>query len=203
MSSSQNLASQRSNISASLSSKEKLQSKTKLQCLLATMTISVATPNRCISLISTVAGDQKIGKRTLDHLRKKGIIQPSTRGLLITITKATHQAEATVMTEARTHLGLCTACFMAAKPTTAQKIAPYSSNLKERWSKTLSSLHSNHHLEKSTISCSGLLITNTLYPTLRFYHRKPTKTPKPKFLLITSYITMLQPTILSLYQLPK
>jgi hypothetical protein len=142
----------------------------KLQGLFATMIINTITGSRCTASIPIVAGHLRTGKRILDHLHKKGTMQLSTRGPLITVSEVAHRAEATVAVEARTHSGLRTACFRAAKPTTTQKIAPYSSSLKERWSKTPNSLHNNHHLEKSTIPCSGLLTTtNTLPLTLRLY----------------------------------
>jgi hypothetical protein len=144
MSSLQNLASQRFNTSASLSSKGKPQSKTKLQGL-ATMIINAITPSRCTTLISIVAGHQRTAKRILDHLCKKGTMQLSVRGPLITVIEMATRAEATVTGEDRTHSSLCIACFMVAKPTTAQKVALYSSSLKERWSKTPNSLHNNHH----------------------------------------------------------
>jgi hypothetical protein len=78
-----NSASQRSNTSASLSSKGKHRSKTKLQGL-ATKIINTITPSRCTTSIPMVVGHQRTGKRILDHLRKKGTMQPSIRGPLIT-----------------------------------------------------------------------------------------------------------------------
>jgi hypothetical protein len=138
---------------------------------LAIMIINAITPNRCTSSILMVASHQRTGKRILDHLHKKGIRQPSTRGPLNTVREAMRQAEAC------THSGLHIACSMAVKATTAQKIVPYS---KKRWSKTPNSLRNNHHLEKSTIPCSGLLTTvNTLHLTLCFFRNNPTKIAKP------------------------
>jgi hypothetical protein len=176
MSSLQNSTSRRSRTSASLSSKGRLQSKTKLQCL-ATVIINAITPSLCTTSILMVASHQRTRKRILDHLRKKGTMQLSTRGLLITVSEVMHRDEAAVMAEAHTHSGLRTACFMAMKPTTIQKITPYSSSLQERWNKNPNSLRNNHHLVKSTIQCSGqLTTTNTLHLTLRYFRNNPTKT---------------------------
>jgi hypothetical protein len=149
-------------------------------------------------------GHLKTGKRTLNHLHKKGTRQPLTRGSLITVSEVAHRAEAAVVTKARTHLSLRTACFMTAKPTIAQKTVPYFSSLKERWIKTPNILRNNHHLDNSTILCSGLLTTtNTLHLTLRLFRSKPTKTAKPKLRHNTSHITMPQLIILNLRQLHK
>jgi hypothetical protein len=65
-----NLASLRSNISVSLSSRGNYQSPMKLQDP-ATTTTSEATPNQYIALILMAAGHLKIGRKTLEHLRKK------------------------------------------------------------------------------------------------------------------------------------
>jgi hypothetical protein len=74
-----------------LSSKEKLQSQTKLQDLLTTMTVNAATPYRLIELISMAMGHQKNGTRTLGHLHKIGAKEPLTKGLPRTVKEAAHQ----------------------------------------------------------------------------------------------------------------
>jgi hypothetical protein len=204
MNSSQNSASRRSNTSASLSSKEKLQSKMKLQGLLVIMIINAATPSQCTTSIPIFVGHQKIGIRISDPLRKKEAKALSTKGQISIINEGAHQAEATVAAEGHTPTSLRTACSMAVKSTIIQKIVPYSSSLKGIWSKTLSSLRDNHRLGRSTIPCNGLPITtNTLHLTLHFFHNKPTKTAKSKLRLITSHITMPQPITLNLRQLHK
>jgi hypothetical protein len=83
------------------------------------------------------------------------------------ITEGVCQAEAMVGVETLTHSSLCTACTMAAKPTTAQKTALSSLSLKERRSKIPSSLYNNHRLEKNsrartTVSAIPLALTLTL-----------------------------------------
>jgi hypothetical protein len=80
MNSSQNSASLRSSISASLSSREKYQNLMQPQDLVR-MKISEATPNQYIALISMVVGHQKIGRKFLKHLRRKGIKEVSTKDL--------------------------------------------------------------------------------------------------------------------------
>jgi hypothetical protein len=72
MNSSQNSASLRSSISASLSNREKYQNPKKPQDLVI-IKISEATPNQYTTSISMVAGRQKIGRKFLEHLRRKGI----------------------------------------------------------------------------------------------------------------------------------
>jgi hypothetical protein len=93
---------------------------------------------------------------------------------------------------------------MAAKPTTAQKIAPYFSSLRERWSKTPNNLHNNKHPEKSITPCSrDLITTNTIHLTLWFFCNNSTKTGKGNLWLTTSHITMTQPIILNLRRCHK
>jgi hypothetical protein len=48
---------------------------------LVRMKISEATPNQYIALISMVVGHQKIGRKFLKHLRRKGIKEVSTKDL--------------------------------------------------------------------------------------------------------------------------
>jgi hypothetical protein len=50
----------------------------KLQNL-STMKISEPTPNEYTISIQTVVGHQKIGRRILEHLRKKDIQEPLTK----------------------------------------------------------------------------------------------------------------------------
>jgi hypothetical protein len=121
----------------------------KLQGL-ATMIINAILSSQCTTSISMVASHQRIGKRILDHLRKKRTMQTSTSGLLTIVSEAAHRAKAVVMAEAHTHSGPHTACFTTVKPTTTKKIAPYFLSLKERRSKTPNNLCINHHPEKST-----------------------------------------------------
>jgi hypothetical protein len=152
--SSRNLASQRSSISTSLSSRGKFQSSTKLQDL-GTMKISKVTPNQYTTLILTAVGHQKIGRRTSEHLHKKDILGPPTKDSHRVAKEAVHQIGAEVATEALTHSNLRTACIMTVKPTTAAKIVPFSLSQKEKWSKIPQSLHNNPHPEKSTTQCNA------------------------------------------------
>jgi hypothetical protein len=82
-------------------------------------------------LILMAVGHQKIGKRILDHLRKNSR-EPSARGRASTVNGVAHQAVATASADVHTHTSPHTTCIMVVKPTTAQKIAPYFSSLKER-----------------------------------------------------------------------
>jgi hypothetical protein len=112
-------------------SNESHQKIMKLQGQRDTMTISEATPNQCIALILMVVGHQNTGKRTLGHLRKKDIREPSTRGLASTVSEVAHQAEVVVVAEILSHISLSTACIMTVKPTTTLKTTPYSWSLKD------------------------------------------------------------------------
>jgi hypothetical protein len=132
MRSSPNLVSRRSYTSTSSSSKEKHPSTTKPQGQPTTTTISAATLSKYTSL--TLTTNQARGLSTTNQ---------------ISITReGACQAESAVTVEARTHSKLYNVCTMVMTPTITQKIAPSSSNPKERWSRTPSSPHNNHCLEK-------------------------------------------------------
>jgi hypothetical protein len=135
MNSLQNLVSRRSSVSTNSSSKGKLQSQTKAQDLI-TMTANVATLSQCIVLILMDVGHQRIGRRTLQYLRKKETREPSIKDSPSIVKEVAHQVTIVVMTEAHTKFGLHTTCFMTMKSIISQKIAPYSLSLKEKWSKT-------------------------------------------------------------------
>jgi hypothetical protein len=203
MNSSQNSASQRSNIFASLRSRGKFQSPTKLQDL-GTTKISEATPNQYTTLIPMVADHQKIGRRALKHLCKKDILGSPTKDSFKAAKEVTRQIGAEIVAKGLTHSNLRTACTMAVKPTTALKIAPSSLSQKEKWSKITQSLHNNPHPEKSTTPCNGLLTTNNiLHPILRFFHRNPTRTTKPNLWHTTNPTITPQPITHNLCQLLK
>jgi hypothetical protein len=200
----QNSASQRSNISASSSSKGKLQSQTKPQGPHATMTASVAILSRYTASTQMAVGHQRIGRRILGHLRKKETREPPIQDLPSTIKEAAHQIIVMATTEAHTHSDLRTACSTIVKPTIAQKIAPYFSSPKEKWTKNSTSLRSKWHTEKSTTLCNELSTTsNILHLTLHTSHYKPTKTAKPNPWLTINHTTMPQLTIHNLRQLHK
>jgi hypothetical protein len=189
----QNSANRRSSISASLSKKEKFQSQTKPQGPLVTMTVIAATPSRCIALILMATSHQRIGRRISDHLRKKGTREPLIRDSLSTIREAAHQVMTAVVANAHTHSDLRIACFMVLRPIIAPKIAPYSSSLREKWTRDPTSIRHKQHLEKSTTPCYRLPTTrNILHLSPRISHHKPTKTFKPKPWLITNHTTMPQ-----------
>jgi hypothetical protein len=122
---------------------------------------------------------------------KKETREPLTRDPASTVNEAARQDEAVATAEVHSHTSLHITCIMATTPTTEQKIAPYSSSLKERWSKTTSSLRNNHHPEKSITPCNGLHLTiNILRPTPRSFYLKPTKAFKVKLPLIINLTTM-------------
>jgi hypothetical protein len=89
-----------------------------------------ATPNQYTTLILMATGNQKFGRRTLEHLHKKDILGPPTKNSCKTAKEAVHQIGVEVMAEALIHSNLNTACTMAMKLTTATKIAPSSSSQK-------------------------------------------------------------------------
>jgi hypothetical protein len=103
-----------------------------------------------------------------------------------------------------THTILHIACITTVKPTTAQKIASYFSNPKERWSKTPTSLCNSHHPERSITPRSASHTTsNILHLTLRCFRHKSTKQVKDKLWPLINSIIMPQPTTHSLHQLHK
>jgi hypothetical protein len=65
-------------------------------------------------------------------------------GQINRVSEAAHQAKATAGVVVHSRTSLRTSCITAMKSTTVQKTTPYSSNPKERWSKTPSSPHNNH-----------------------------------------------------------
>jgi hypothetical protein len=198
MNSSQNSSSLRSTISVSPSNRGKYQSVTKLQDLTTTK-INEATPNQYTTLILIAAGRQKIGRRILEHFHKKGIWEILTKDSC----RAAKEAEHEITAETLTHSNLCTACTMAAKRTTAPKIAPFFLSRKEKWSKIPHSLRSNPLPMKSTTPRNGLHITsNILHPILRFHH-KPTKTTKTILQHTTNPTIITQSIILNLRQFGK
>jgi hypothetical protein len=202
MNSSQNSVNPRSSIFTSLCSGGKFQSLTKVRDL-GTMKTSEATPNQYASLISMAAGHQKIGRRTSEHLRKKDTREPPTKDSCRAAKEAARRIGAKVVVEALIHLNLCTACTMAVKPTTTPKIAPFSLSQKEKWSKIPPNLRSNLHPEKSITQCNPPPTSNILHnqsPIIRFFHRNPTRTPKPNLQHTTNPTIMLQPITCNLRQ---
>jgi hypothetical protein len=91
-------------------------------------------------------GLQKTGKRILGHPRKKEVTRLLTTDQISTTREVASQVKVVVTAEA--HSSLCTACTMEMILTIAQKTTQYSSNPRERWSKTPTSLHNNLYLEK-------------------------------------------------------
>jgi hypothetical protein len=126
MMSSPNSASRRCYTSASSSSKEKHLSTTKLQNHLITIIINATTSSKYTSSILMAADLQRIGKRILDHLRKKEVSGLSITDQVSTVRKGACQAEATVVAEACTLSSLCIVCTTIVKPTITQKIDPSS-----------------------------------------------------------------------------
>jgi hypothetical protein len=76
---------------------------------LGTMKTSEAIPNQYTTLIPMAMGHQKIGRRTLEHLRKKDTREPPTKGSYRTAKDAACQIGVEVVTEALIHLNLRTA----------------------------------------------------------------------------------------------
>jgi hypothetical protein len=105
-------------------------------------------PKQVIALTSMVVGHQRIGRRILDRPHKKEAREPSTISKISTSREVGHQAEAVVMTEARTPSSLRTACTTTVKPTVAQKIVPSFLSPKEKCSKTPNNRRNIHQLEK-------------------------------------------------------
>jgi hypothetical protein len=101
-------------------------------------------------------GHQRIGKRNLGHLRKNETQEPLIKGLLSTTKEAAHQIVAVATAEAHTHSDLRISCSLIVNPTIAQKIAPYSSSPREKWTRSPTNLHNKRHPEKSTTPCNGL-----------------------------------------------
>jgi hypothetical protein len=124
MNSLRNLASLRSSISVSLSSRGNYQSPMKLQDP-ATTTTRETTPNQYTSLILIAAGCPKIRRQILEHLRKKEIRGPPIKDSMSTAKEVAQWTVATVTTEAHTWSDLRTACIMVVKPTTTPKTAPF------------------------------------------------------------------------------
>jgi hypothetical protein len=110
------------------------------------MITTTATPIKCTTLIPMVVSLWKTRKRIFSHPHKKGVRRPSTTGQTSIAREGARQAE--VVAEIYSYSSLCTACTMTVIPITAQKIVRYSSNPRQRWSKTPTSLHNNHHPEK-------------------------------------------------------
>jgi hypothetical protein len=144
MKSSQSLVSQRFCTFASGNNTEKHLGMMKPQGQPDTMIIRAATPSRCTTSIPMVVDLWKTRRIILDHPHKKEVRRPSIIGQISTISEAACPSGATVATEANTHSSLRTECTMVVKPTTTQKIALFSSSLKERWSKTPSNSRNNH-----------------------------------------------------------
>jgi hypothetical protein len=69
-------------------------------------------------------GHQKIGRKFLEHLHKKDIIELSTKDPCKAAKEVEHQIVAEAVAEGLTHSNLHTACIMVAQPTIAPKIAP-------------------------------------------------------------------------------
>jgi hypothetical protein len=135
------------------------------------MTTNTTIHSQYTKSILTAAGHQRIGTRILGHLHRKGTREPLIKDLPSTIKEAAHQIVVTVVVKAHTHLELHTTCSTVVKTTIAQKIAPYSLSLKEKWNNNPTSLRSKWHPEKSSTLCNGLSTTsNIIYLTLHFSH---------------------------------
>jgi hypothetical protein len=81
-------------------------------------------PKPVHSINSDGCGPLDDWEKNLGHLHKKETRGLSTRGPLSTVSLVAHQAEATVVAEAHTQLGLHTVCITIVKPTTAEKDCP-------------------------------------------------------------------------------
>jgi hypothetical protein len=156
MNSSQNLASLKSSISTSLSNREKYQNPTKDKDLV-TMKISEATPNQYTTSIPMVASHQKIMRKFLEHLRRKGIREISTKDQHKAAKEAELRTKTEAVAEGLTHSNLRTACTTATQPIIAPKIAHLSRDKKENgagFHKTFAPIHSPksqlHHAMSSS-----------------------------------------------------
>jgi hypothetical protein len=127
-----NSTSRRPCTSVSSSNKEKHPSMMKLHGQPATMITSAVTPSKCTTSTPKAVGHRRTRKRTLGHLCKKEIIGPSLKDQISTISEVACQAEAAVTAKAHSHTSLRIACTMVVTLTIAQKIAPSSSNPKEK-----------------------------------------------------------------------
>jgi hypothetical protein len=95
-----------------------------------------------------VVGHQRIGGRILDRLHRKETQGPSIKDPLHTPKEVEPQIMAMVMAEAHTLQNPHSTCTTEVKPTIAPKIAPFSSKLNGKWSKSPLNLRINHHSEK-------------------------------------------------------
>jgi hypothetical protein len=84
-------------------------------------------------------------EKTLGHLHKKETQEPSIKDSPSTPEEASYQIMAVAVAETHTHSDLHIAYSMVVSQTITQKIAPYSSSTKEKWSKTPNNLRSNQH----------------------------------------------------------
>jgi hypothetical protein len=178
----------------------------KPQAPLTTMTTNTASPSRCIALIQMATGHQRIRRRILGHLHKKETREVSIKDPPSIAREVAHRITVMVVAEALIYSDLRAACIMVATQTIARKTTPFFSSLKERWSKTPSSLRNNQHQVRSTTPCNGLpppTNNNIVHPTFAFFHSKSTQTAKPKLWHITTHIIMLQPTTSNLRQPSK
>jgi hypothetical protein len=103
-------ASQMYHIFASSSSKEKDPNMTKLLYHII-ITTSAAILSKCTILTPMAVGLRRIGKRILEHPRKREAKELSNKGQTSTISEGARQAEA------RIHSSLCTACTTVVKST--------------------------------------------------------------------------------------
>jgi hypothetical protein len=182
-----------------LSSRGKCQSPMKPKGP-AIMKINEATSGQYTTLILMATDDQKIGRRILEHLRKKDIRELSTKDPHRTAKEVVHQIMAEVLTQLILHI----ACTMAVQPTTAPKISLSFLSQKENWTKIPHNLRSNPHPKKSITPCNGFLTTNDIpHLILRLFHHRLIKIAKPNLRHTTNHTTMPQPTILNLHQLHK
>jgi hypothetical protein len=128
----------------------------KLQGL-ATMIINAILSSQCTTSISMVAGHQKIMRKILEHLRRKGIREISTKDQHKAAKEAELRTKAEAVAEGLTHSNLRTACTTATQPIIAPKIAHLSRDKKENgagFHKTFAPIHSPksqlHHAMSSS-----------------------------------------------------
>jgi hypothetical protein len=127
-----------------------------------------------IASILMVVDYKKIGKIISCHLRMRGRKEHSITKEVITTKEGACQTGGETMVEA--HLSLCIACTTEMTQTTAQNIAQYSWNQREKWTKTTPSLRHNPH-PKNQSHNAVVTISPTILPIIPITIL-PTDSPK-------------------------
>jgi hypothetical protein len=96
------------------------------------MKISKATPNQYTTSIPMVVGRQKIRRKFLEHLRRKGTKEISTKDPHKAAKEAELRTMAVAIAEGLTHSNLHTACTTTAQLAITPKISPSISRQKRK-----------------------------------------------------------------------